>query len=323
MDQLFKPAQTYSGRVDVAEGVHALRWHQKLYAQSPKANDFALLGFAVDAGVERNQGRVGAQLGPAALRQALANMAWHHGERNVFDAGCVLCPEDQLEAAQAFYGQQMLGLFNRGLRPFGLGGGHEIAYASWLGLAEFAASQQKIPRIGILNFDAHFDLRLDARASSGTPFRQIALDCHARAWPFHYACLGVSQASNTQALFEFAKTQNVWFELDRDLQQLSQTLSARLAQFLNKIDWLYISVCMDVFPAASAPGVSAPAAMGVPPAIVETLIHQASASAELRYADIAELNPRFDIDARTAKLAARMLWNLAMASCLSTALRAT
>jgi formiminoglutamase len=312
MDQFFTPAQTYKGRVDVAEGANALRWHQKLYPQSPQANDFALLGFAVDAGVVRNQGRVGAHLGPAALRQVLANMAWHHGASKVFDAGCVLCPNDELEAAQAFYGKQLLGLLNLGLRPFGLGGGHEIAYASWKGLSEFAASQRHVPRIGILNFDAHFDLRLDARASSGTPFRQIAADCQARAWPFYYACLGISQASNTQALFEFAQTQNVWFELDRDLQQLSQTLSARLAQFLNKIDWLYISVCMDVFPAASAPGVSAPAAMGVPPAIVEALIHQACASAKLRYADIAELNPRFDIDARTAKLAARMLWNLAM-----------
>jgi formiminoglutamase len=312
MNEFTKPAQLYHGRVDESEGMRALRWHQKMYAQSPQARDLALLGFAVDAGVQRNQGRLGAEAGPHALRQALANLAWHHGDGGVFDSGCVMCPNDQLELAQALYGERLLSLLQLGLRPFGIGGGHEIAFASWQGLAAFAATQVNVPRIGILNFDAHFDLRQADRASSGTPFRQIAQDCDARGWPFHYACLGVSQASNTQSLFQFADASAVWYELDRDLQHWSQTLSEQLAQFLNKIDWLYLSVCMDVFPAAHAPGVSAPAALGVPPAIVEALIAQARASKKLRYADIAELNPRFDVDAHTAKLAARMLWNLAL-----------
>ena len=62
-----------------------------------------------------------------------------------------------------------------------------------------------LPRIGILNFDAHFDLRHAERASSGTPFRQIAELCQASDWPFAYCCLGISRLSNTAALFDQAQ----------------------------------------------------------------------------------------------------------------------
>jgi formiminoglutamase len=37
-------------------------------------------------------------------------------------------------------------------------------------------------------------------ASSGTPFRQLALECDAQQRGFHYTCIGVSRAANTQAL---------------------------------------------------------------------------------------------------------------------------
>ena len=52
-----------------------------------------------------------------------------------------------------------------------LGGGHETAYGSHLGLGPR-------PRLGVLNLDAHFDLREAERPTSGTPFRQIAADRH-------------------------------------------------------------------------------------------------------------------------------------------------
>ena len=78
-----------------------------------------------------------------------------------------------------------------------MGGGHEIAYASFAGLARHLSRHERLPRIGILNFDAHFDLRHAERASSGTPFRQIAELCQACDWPFAYCCLGISRLGNS------------------------------------------------------------------------------------------------------------------------------
>lgn len=124
----------WQGRIDSQEGAGALRWHQWIrpYHESAGAAS-VLLGFASDEGVRRNQGRQGARQGPPALRRALANLAWH-GEQALYDAGDIEAAED-LEGAQERYARRVAELLGRGHQVVGLGGGHEIAYASFSGLA--------------------------------------------------------------------------------------------------------------------------------------------------------------------------------------------
>ncbi|WP_374339295.1 formimidoylglutamase [Leeia sp.] len=302
----------WQGRVDDEEGERALRWHQQVQAlQAGAAPGFALLGFACDAGVARNQGRTGAKAGPDLIRKALANLAWHHPQP-VYDGGSVVCEGDALEASQALLGTHVATAMAARHTPIVLGGGHEIAWGSWQGLAAHAASLAQPPRIGILNFDAHFDLRQAARASSGTPFRQIAEDCQARGWPFHYACLGVAETANTQALFARAESLGVWWRTDQQML-ISQlpAIRAQLETFLAEVDWLYLSIDLDVLPAAVAPGVSAPAAHGVELPVIEALLDDILRSGKLKLADLAEFNPQHDQDHRTAKVAARLVWLLA------------
>ncbi|MGD7479594.1 formimidoylglutamase, partial [Ralstonia pseudosolanacearum] len=65
----------WQGRVDAEEGALGQRWHQVVRsadAASPLNGAVALAGFACDAGIARNHGRVGAQAGPAAIRRMLA-----------------------------------------------------------------------------------------------------------------------------------------------------------------------------------------------------------------------------------------------------------
>ncbi|HCF1768247.1 TPA: formimidoylglutamase [Pseudomonas aeruginosa] len=300
----------WQGRIDSQEGADARRWHQWMrpYADDAEAAS-VLLGFASDEGVRRNQGRQGARHGPPALRRALANLAWH-GEQAIYDAGDIVAGDD-LEAAQECYAQRVADLLARGHRVVGLGGGHEIAYASFAGLARHLSRHERLQRIGILNFDAHFDLRHAERASSGTPFRQIAELCQASDWPFAYCCLGISRLSNTAALFDQAQRLGVRYLLDRQLQPWNLERSeAFLDSFLQSVDHLYLTVCLDVLPAAQAPGVSAPSAHGVEMPVVEHLVRRAKASGKLRLADIAELNPQLDSDQRTARIAARLVDSL-------------
>ncbi|WP_329956559.1 arginase family protein [Collimonas humicola] len=80
-----------------------------------------------------------------------------------------------------------------------------------------------------INLDAHFDLRLSDRASSGTPFRQVAEDCAVRGWPFRYCCLGVSALANTAALFERAEQLGVVWRLDEGMGG-GRTISRKLQQ---------------------------------------------------------------------------------------------
>lgn len=301
----------WSGRVDAGEGQGALRWHQWVKpAAEGQSSGVALLGLACDEGVKRNQGRTGARQGPTALRKALANLAWH-GTGPLYDAGDVGCLGSDLEGAQQTYADRVAHLLEQGHLPLGLGGGHEIAFASFSGLADHLRRQTPHPRIGILNFDAHFDLRHAEHSSSGTPFRQIAEYCQQAGMPFAYCCLGVSQLNNTQALFEQAERLNVRYRLDRQMNSWDMpAIEAFVDEFLQGIDHLYMTLCLDVLPAAQAPGVSAPSAHGVDMSIVEHLARRARASGKLRMADIAELNPGLDIDNRTARIGARLLASL-------------
>jgi len=302
----------WQGRVDSEEGALARRWHERMQQwHEDAAPGVALLGFACDAGVKRNQGRPGAVDGPVALRRALANLAWHH-DAHLYDAGDVRCSDDQLEEAQSQLGLHVAQLLDTGHFPVVLGGGHEIAYGSFLGLARHVEAHAPGDVIGIVNLDAHFDLRGGAQGSSGTPFRQIAEACRENLVPFKYLVFGISESANTEALFHRARELNVTWRGDEEcgmdnLESLLDTLTF----FADEVDHLYLTVCLDVLPAGVAPGVSAPAAYGVPLPVVEALVDAAKATGKLRLADIAELNPAFDRDGITAKVAARLVWRLA------------
>lgn len=290
------------------------RWHQRIEPlTSNAAPGCALLGFESDAGVARNQGRTGAAEGPNALRRALAPLAWHRTEP-AYDAGNVRCVDDGLEAAQQTLADRLTSLLTAGHLPIVLGGGHEVAYASWLGLAQSfmpkgSDSKTAPPRIGIINLDAHFDLRDPAHIrSSGTPFAQIADKCQEWDWSFRYACLGVSRAANTRALFTRAAALGTLVREDREIDALRLDSIVRDVQrFIAKCDHIYLTIDLDVLPAAEAPGVSAPAARGVSLALIEPLVEAVRDSGKLRLADLAELNPSLDIDSRTARVAARLV----------------
>ncbi|MBN3494672.1 formimidoylglutamase [Vibrio neptunius] len=316
----------WQGRHDAEDGALGKRVHhaiKQLQVEDlePYRNAVSVLGFACDAGVARNKGRIGAKKAPDLIRRALANMAWHK-ESALIDLGNVVCEDDLLEQYQS----ECADVIAEALRStpvITLGGGHEVAWASFQGLARYLEylSPSKPPKIGIINFDAHFDLRAfesnnaDVKPSSGTPFNQIYDYCQKHQWPFHYACLGVSKASNTRALFEKAKQLNVWFVEDKDLSHLNHIYHlTQLQHFIDNCDYIYLTIDLDVFPAATAPGVSAPAARGVSmdtlALFLDRILHYKQ---KLVIADIAEYNPTYDVDSQTARLAARLCWDIANA----------
>ena len=94
----------------------------------------------------------------------------------------------------------------------------------------------------------------------------------------------------------------------RKLNQDEQVL--RLNQWLSSIDDLFVSIDLDGFDVAYAPGVSAINIGGLVPQDVFPLFHQLTQSDKLRLLDVAEMNPRFDLDGRTAKLGARCVWEI-------------
>ena len=300
----------WQGRTDAEEVGDSRRWHHVMRTFDERAHGgVALIGFAVDEGVRRNGGRTGAAQGPAALRAALANMPVH-SEPALWDAGDVVCDGEALESAQDALAARVSSVMAQGCRPIVLGGGHEMAWGTFQGLVR---TMPRHDRLLIVNIDAHFDLRIASRANSGTPFRQMAEWCAAHAQPFSYHVLGISRFGNTRALFDRADALGVRYVPDEQLQDAIGLTEAQagLAVDLAQFDGVYLTICLDVLPAHVAPGVSAPASLGVPLHVVEPLVDQVLASGKLRAADLAELNPAHDEGGRTARAAARLVSRIA------------
>jgi formiminoglutamase len=315
-------ANPWHGRVDALDGAAGRRWHQVVRPlDEARGPGVALCGLASDAGVRRNQGRPGAAEGPRTLRKYLANLAWHgtDGQR-LYDAGDVAVVGDGLEAAQGEYARRVTEALRAGHRTIGLGGGHEIAWASYQALASALAGDARLSRVGIVNFDAHFDLRQSERpavGSSGTPFLQIAEARQAAGQSFSYLCLGISETANTQALFDRAEALGVRYVTDLEVGQ-PQT-EATLREFIAAHAAIYCTFCLDVLPPAVAPGVSAPSGLGVPLhraiALLRLLVAECRRAGEpgkLVLADVAEYSPPHDAaDGRTGRTAARIVYELA------------
>ncbi|GAA0475317.1 formimidoylglutamase [Streptomyces olivaceiscleroticus] len=303
------PAEPWTGRDD-GPGVEHLRWHHAVtpYPAADPAGDWdaAFVGFRSDEGVRRNKGRPGAADGPAALRRALAPMALQTPLR-ALDAGDVEVGDGDLAAGQRRLGRAVTALLDRGRPVTVLGGGHEVAYGSYLGIAGSRALRDGA-RLGVLNLDAHFDLRDDVRPSSGTPFRQMAEDEATAGRELNYWVLGVSAPSNTERLYRTADRLGVRHLPDTGCGLLHMhRVDAFVDDFLASCDLVHLSIDLDVLPAAVAPGVSAPAAYGVPLEVVEHVCAKIAAAGRPVVCDVAELNPDLDIDHRTARTGARLV----------------
>lgn len=270
---------------------------------------FALLGFCCDEGIKRNMGRTGAAEGPPMIRQMLAKLPIQRPNVMCYDAGDITCSDGDLESSQYALGEAVALILKNGITPIVLGGGHELAWGHYQGIAKYLSHSA----LTIVNFDAHFDMRPmlpNHKGSSGTPFLQIANAQAEAKLAFDYHCIGIQQTGNTYALFETAKQHQVEMLMAEDLQHENKT---KCFDFINRMIThrpIYLSLCLDVFASAFAPGVSAPQAMGAAPWQIMSFIKLLAASGKVISYDIAELSPKYDLDQRTAKLAANFIYEI-------------
>ncbi|MCW4450667.1 formimidoylglutamase [Kaistella sp. BT6-1-3] len=265
-------------------------------------NDFVLHGFAVDEGVRRNKGRVGAKDAPNLIRKNMSNFPVVSPEFSLKDFGNITCENGNLEGAQNELAEKVAEVLKRNGISVVLGGGHEVTFAHYSGIRKAFPGK----KIGIINIDAHFDNRepqAGIGASSGTGFWQIAQEGEINS--LH---IGIQKNSNTLKLFDTAHQYGMKYILADEL--FFENLPAvytRIDELISACDVLYLTVCMDVFNVAIAPGVSAAAYNGIfaDAAFMHYFKHILKSEKLLAF-DIAEVNPVFDLNERTARLAASL-----------------
>lgn len=270
---------------------------------------FALLGFCCDEGIRRNLGRIGAAEGPYALRNVLAKLPVHRADLQLFDAGNIICHDHNLEEAQAALGEAVYALLDRNYTPILIGGGHEMAWGHYQGIAK----KTREANLGIINFDAHYDMRQTqeaGRGSSGTPFMQIAHAHENAKLRFDYNCIGIQPYGNTRQLMLTAERHQVKTITAEEVMSEPGKVAPFIKRVVDDNEHVYLTLCLDVFAASFAPGVSATQAFGLTPFSILPAIRQLAASGKVVSYDIAELSPKYDIDSRTAKLAANFIYEI-------------
>jgi formiminoglutamase len=264
--------------------------------------DVVLLGFPSDEGVRRNGGRVGAVLGPAAIRAALYRLTPDaRSERfeeligRSRDLGDLVVSGD-VEADQQHLGQTLAPHIERGAFVIVLGGGHETSYGHFVG---YALAGRKVE---ILNWDAHTDVRelASGKAHSGSPFRQALEDRSGACRRYSVAGVQPQAVARSHAAFVERHGRLVW----RD-----DVTPERIAQLYRSSDSpMLVSFDLDAVSEAEAPGVSAPNAAGLSSDLWIEAAYQAGRSPAVSSADVVELNPTVDRDGQTARLAAVTVW---------------
>ncbi len=264
-----------------------------------------LLGFPSDEGVRRNNGRTGAAAAPDEIRKILYKLTPGAENRERFisllnetsDAGNVKVSGD-LETDQEVLGNIIGYYLKRKIIPVIIGGGHETAYGHFLGYpgAGLATS--------IFNLDAHTDVRplKNGKSHSGSPFRQALL--HESNCCNKYSVAGLQFYSVAKAHLRFIEGHK------GDAVFKDQTNVETVLKLLNETgERCMATFDMDAVDQAFAPGVSAPCANGLKPGLWLKAACLTGKSTKVTSFDLCEVNPKFDQDGQTARLAALTLWH--------------
>ncbi len=312
----------WDGRVDSEHDFDSFRWHQWVEMLDLNNDNiepykgklgFAFLGFKSDVGVRLNKGRPGAAKGPDSIRSELKNLPCQFSKDiALFDAGDISAVDNNLEEAQEALSIAVERILDLNLFPILLGGGHEIVFGHYKGIFNYLKAKNEEKNIGIINFDAHFDLRPYPKGgTSGTMFKQISDLTEDKDINYSYFCIGIQKYGNTVSLFNTAHELGVEYLLAKDMISMDYyAMLEKLDDFIRQQDHIYITVDTDVFSSAFAPGVSAPQPLGLDPEKVLIFLKYILRSNKTISFDIAEVSPRFDQDDTTANLASIIIFTV-------------
>jgi len=274
-----------------------------------------VVGAPQHIGVERNGGRPGAAEGPTAFRRAFSKLAIsafeHHinsGRLVLADAGDIDTDGKTLEQIHDEQYDVVAEILAHGYVPIVVGGGHDTAWPTIRALESLGKSY------GVVNIDAHADVRPlkdGGRAHSGSPFYQMLTQQSSHLLPGGFVEFGLQAHSVAASHADFLRDTGVcvWM-LDQIRRVGPEAAWPQALERLTIADSLYVSLDLDAIASAFAPGVSAPAADGFVPHEVSMFLRHAASTAKLRAFDVVELNPAYDQDGRTAKLAATLTYEV-------------
>ena len=274
------------------------------YVSSAADLDVAVIGVPMDLGVSN---RSGARFGPRAVRTIERIGPYHptfrgvpQGRLRAADVGDVpfrsrYSLEHSLEDIERYY----LALKAQRVRPLSVGGDHSITYPILKALGKDAP-------LGLVHIDAHCDTMGAYDGSKfhhGGPFRLAVLD--GVLDPERTIQIGIRGSSNM--FWEFSHAAGMTVIYMEDFMTLGVAAVIEKARAVVGDQPVYISVDVDGFDPAYAPGTGTPEAGGLEAREGLALLRGLK-GLNVAGADVVEVAPEYDPTTNTSQLAAQCLF---------------
>lgn len=249
----------------------------------------------------------GASTAPDAMRRVLNNTATYAIESeldfrdtSIHDLGDVLMHVTDIKASHDFIEETLSELYEKhpNWLPLILGGDHSVSCPS------IKAFNRAKGKVGIIQFDAHHDLRNldDGGPSNGTPFRGLIES--ETIEPAHLYQIGLRNFSNSGDYYRYAKEKGVIVKTMKDVRKhgIMRLVEDAYRYLENKVDAIYLSVDIDVIDQAFAPGCPAIGPGGMLPDDLFEALQYLGRQTKTTAIDIVEIDPAQDYRDMTSRI---------------------
>lgn len=184
-----------------------------------------------------------------------------------------------------------------------LGGDHGVSFPS------IRAFQQSFGTLGVIQWDAHHDVRNleDGGRTNGTPFRSLIEGGFLKGE--HLVQIGIRDFSNAKKYHDYTKEKgiSVYTMGDVERQGIIPIVSKEISRLAHAVDFIYLSVDMDVVDQAFAPGCPAIGPGGLTGRELLASVSAAAKHEKVKAMDIVEIDPSKDFRDMTSRLAAHVM----------------
>ncbi len=269
-----------------------------------------LVGIPFDRGVTSH--RQGARLAPHSVREALFDCSTYNldldvdiGHLTIADCGNVETVVDDFEETHRRVEEALTPLFG----AFGclliIGGDHSLSAPSIRALARSMPGK----KIGIVDFDTHFDVRSGWEGNSGMWAREVQEIPGSPVSGRNIAQIGVHGFDYSEYYRDVVREMGLAVFRPRDVRRrgMEDVMAEALERAADGVDALYVTVDIDVLDPPFAPGTNKPAHGGLMGwELVEGVV-MAGGHPLMRGLDLMEIAPPLDEQSITVDMGAEVL----------------
>lgn len=268
-----------------------------------KSSCLRIISIPFDHGVKLIKGRPGARFGPKKIIQELHKLLKNKKIKNIIKYEVVKPVAKNVKKTHKKVTDAIRKSIRSGEIPVVIGGGHDISFGS--GRAVFLEHK----KIGQINIDAHYDVRpvVNGKITSGTPFRRL-LEADFLSGE-NFVELGIHAPKNLKEHHNYVlQKKGILLKLDYiNKIGIERALDKAFKIAAKKTNATIFDIDIDSVQKRFAPGCSAPCTEGFTKKQILLAAFVAGKNKNVKLFNLMEVNPLYDVNNKTVKLAARLI----------------